>query len=338
MRRNITDLTGDLVPSFHAEVSDVIDLCKEKNVIIVPYSTLRDPWEQAKLWRQSRGESEIQRAIKRLKDGGAKWLAEVIESVDPQYGNHVTDALPGMSWHQWGEAVDCYVADHAGKPIWDGQHPGYKVYADCAREIGLTAGYYWQNLFDPCHVQARSGSVRDIFTLAEIDRAMRAKFAMYDYETLTAPERALTTYGHERGVNYIDVDTMARTIFGEARGECELGKIAVGWVIMNRVSYAKNHGGYWWGNTIREVCHKESQFSCWNPNDPNKKIIESVTPDDPDFKSCLDIALRVISHKESDPVDGATHYYAGYISKPIWAEGGIFVKEIGVHRFYKGIA
>ena len=103
-----------------------------------------------------------------------------------------------------------------------------------------------------------------------------------------------------------EVDVMARTIYGEVRGEAYQGKIAVGWVIMNRVAFAQARDGYWWGSTIREVCLKPWQFSCWNANDPNRKVIESVGPNDPNFSQCFDVAGRVVSGKVPNPVEGAT--------------------------------
>lgn len=134
-----------------------------------------------------------------------------------------------------------------------------------------------------------------------------------------------------------DVDIMARTIFGEARGESDQGRAAVGWVIINRVKFAQASGGYWWGNTIRQVCLKPWQFSCWNDNDPNRSVITSVTPTNRVFKRCLEIAEGVISGRITTPVDVATHYYATYISPPPWVRGATFVIKIGVHRFYKNV-
>jgi len=134
-----------------------------------------------------------------------------------------------------------------------------------------------------------------------------------------------------------DVDIMARTIFGEARGESDTGKAAVGWVIMNRVGYARARGGYWWGNSIREVCLKPWQFSCWNQNNPNRHVIENVRAGEASFDRCLEIARNVIRHHIPNPVDGATHYYARYIDPPSWVYEGTFVIHLGVHSFYKDI-
>ena len=60
-----------------------------------------------------------------------------------------------------------------------------------------------------------------------------------------------------------DVDILARTIYGEARGETDEGKRAVGLCILNRYKSKK----WFSANTIAEVCQKPLQFSCWNKND-----------------------------------------------------------------------
>jgi hypothetical protein len=64
-----------------------------------------------------------------------------------------------------------------------------------------------------------------------------------------------------------DRDILARTIFGEARGEGVAGQIAVAWTIRNRVNDGKDKS--WWGEGYAGVCQKPYQFSCWNKNDPN---------------------------------------------------------------------
>ena len=60
-----------------------------------------------------------------------------------------------------------------------------------------------------------------------------------------------------------NIEYMAKTVWGEARGEDKEGRIAVASVILNR----KNKQG-WMGKTIIDVCLKKWQFSCWNENDP----------------------------------------------------------------------
>lgn len=64
-----------------------------------------------------------------------------------------------------------------------------------------------------------------------------------------------------------DRDILARTLWGEARGESPVGQIAVAWTIQNRVNDGKAKS--WWGEGYAGVCQKPYQFSCWSRNDPN---------------------------------------------------------------------
>ena len=129
-----------------------------------------------------------------------------------------------------------------------------------------------------------------------------------------------------------DVDILARTLWGETRGESDLGKTAVAWVIRNRTSRAP---AYSWPSTLHQVCKQPSQFSCWNENDPNRPKLLSVTESNSQFRVCLDIARKVIQGKLPDPTNGADHYFANYIEIPDWAKGLDPIAEIGVHLFYR---
>ena len=74
------------------------------------------------------------------------------------------------------------------------------------------------------------------------------------------------------GTSQNDIIIMAKTIWGEARGEDYQGQVAVGWVIRNRCE----EGG-WFGNSIREVCLKPYQFECWNSDNCNKAQMDRLT-------------------------------------------------------------
>ncbi len=132
-------------------------------------------------------------------------------------------------------------------------------------------------------------------------------------------------------------DSLARTIYGEARGETTQGKEAVAAVVMNRVRRAQETGGrYWWGATVEEVCRRPWQFSCWNADDPNRKKLEAVTPANKAFQACLRIAGQAIAGKLKDPTGGATHYHAWTI-RPTWAKAKTPSAEIGGHLFYNDV-
>ena len=126
-----------------------------------------------------------------------------------------------------------------------------------------------------------------------------------------------------------EVDVVARTIWGEARGEGERGMHAVANVIINR---AKKGG--WWGNTPVEVCLKPQQFSAWNRNDPNFDLARKVTAQDPVFRLALEIAGRAIAGTLPDITGGATHYFNPEVVMPSWASALNYIADIGKHRFY----
>ena len=133
-----------------------------------------------------------------------------------------------------------------------------------------------------------------------------------------------------------DVDVLARTIYGEARGEDRVGQICVGWVVRNRAEL-----GYR-GNSLSECALKRWQFSCWNADDPNYQKLNQVDLSDEVYRECMRNALQVIAGG-IDPTNGATHYHT--ISKPKaavswppnWAEGHQPCATIGRHVFYKGV-
>ena len=130
-------------------------------------------------------------------------------------------------------------------------------------------------------------------------------------------------------MNARDIDVMARTVFGEARGESYQGKVAVAHVILNRVAK-----GGWWGKTPIEVCTAPRQFSCWNDGDPNRARMMKADLSDKAYQESLRAVLDAISGQ--DPTGGACHYHALSVA-PKWAEG----KQghtIGNHLFFRGIA
>ena len=164
----------DLQPGFRATAEKAIALCAEDGYELRPFYTLRDVWEQSKLWRQSRPRSEVEAGAQKLKANGAIWLAEVLMEVGPQNGRWATNALPGLSWHQHGEAIDCFVAE-GNKASWSARHPGYKAWGTHAKSLGLTAGYFWSQR-DAVHVQLRPERVLKRYSWAELDQLMQNRF------------------------------------------------------------------------------------------------------------------------------------------------------------------
>lgn len=133
------------------------------------------------------------------------------------------------------------------------------------------------------------------------------------------------------------LDVMARTVWGEARGQGWLGKVAVAHVILNRVK-----ADSWWGKDIEGVCTHAWQFSCWNKDDPNlPKLKGVVLGDDREFRECLAACAAAIFDLEPDPTDNCCHYMTimrreeGWPKH--WGEPQEPHRRIGTHLFYKGI-
>jgi len=134
-----------------------------------------------------------------------------------------------------------------------------------------------------------------------------------------------------------DRDILARTLWGEARGESLAGQIAVAWTIRNRVTDGKAKS--WWGEGYAGVCQKPYQFSCWNKNDPNYAYLSGAKPIPyREFAQAQIAADQVIDGKVPDPTGGATHYYATTMKKaPAWAAKAKQTLELGGHVFFKDV-
>lgn len=133
-----------------------------------------------------------------------------------------------------------------------------------------------------------------------------------------------------------DTDILARTIYGEARGEGATGQKAVTNVVLNRVAHP-DHPHFGKGS-ITDCCLAPYQFSCWNKNDPNLSVIENITDEDPIFAQCLQIASDGINGLFEDNTGGATFYYVKGSPEPAWAIDKEPCAIIGRHLFFKDIA
>lgn len=142
-----------------------------------------------------------------------------------------------------------------------------------------------------------------------------------------------------------DIDTLARTIYGEARGEGLSGMKAVACVVMNRL---KKPG--WWSrqkgddipdDTVQAVCRDPYQFSCWLHNDPNLPKLLLVNETDSTFKQALQIAEQAVDHGLTDITNGATSYHTIKPPRPdmkwppYWADGMKECAVWGAHVYYK---
>jgi hypothetical protein len=172
MSRNLDDLNK----SFGDKCKLLLHRCEHDGAIMRPFWTIRDPYTQAKFYRQSRCWEEIKTDIEMLNNEGAYWIAEILKSVGPQYGKWLTNALPGGSIHQYAFAMDCYSLEpglHSRYVVnWNKMNP-YKIYATHAKDLGLNAGLYW-SIKDAVHVQSRDFILPE--TWQERNQIMLEKF------------------------------------------------------------------------------------------------------------------------------------------------------------------
>jgi len=137
------------------------------------------------------------------------------------------------------------------------------------------------------------------------------------------------------------IDTLARTIIGEARGEGYLDMLAVACVVRER---ALRPG--WWGRDVAGVCKAPRQFTCWD--DHNLRAVESAHTL-PQWSLALAAAKTAIRHMRDRDVyqlfgignvgdiEIPTHYHDRSIGTP--SAWGTELTEIRVpwrsaFRFY----
>ena len=117
---------------------------------------------------------------------------------------------------------------------------------------------------------------------------------------------------------------VAMTIVGEARGEGKLGMYAVGAVIAQRVIA--------WKKTPVQVCLKKSQFSCWNPNDPNRAKLPKLL-NTPEGEYAKQLAVHLYSLDRAH--FGYADHYCHVKQNPYWIKGEKTITAIKNHKFYK---
>ena len=117
---------------------------------------------------------------------------------------------------------------------------------------------------------------------------------------------------------------VAMTILGEARGEGEAGMYAVACVIAQRAVA--------WKKTPTKVCLQKLQFSCWNPDDPNRaKLPHLLNIPQAAYAKRLAIHLYRIDRTW---IKNADHYCTLGTHK-YWTKGQKIVAVVGGQKFYK---
>ena len=130
-----------------------------------------------------------------------------------------------------------------------------------------------------------------------------------------------------------EMAVIAQTVLLEAENQDFQGKLAVAFVIKNRMDKQKA--------TAYTICWAPWQFSCWLEN--LDKIGRRMTNAPVDMiQDSWKAAELAIDESVADPTQGATHYLNIEVTKqqrggslPSWAEKLTHTATIGDHDFYK---
>ena len=140
----------------------------------------------------------------------------------------------------------------------------------------------------------------------------------------TQPAKATT----DKIVATEELECLSLALYHEARGEPDLGKIAVGHVVMNRVVDERFPDSVC--GVVKQGGHAElhrCQFSFWCDG-------ASDTPNEAQaWERAEAIARAIYWGYSQDPTEGAINYHADYVN-PNWGKSLVRGPKIGRHIFY----
>ncbi|MCK4261302.1 MAG: peptidoglycan-binding protein, partial [Halanaerobiales bacterium] len=133
----------------------------------------------------------------------------------------------------------------------------------------------------------------------------------------------------------LQLEYLAKTIYGEARGENWESKVAVGWVIRNRVD--KNSWTYQETVTFHNT-YGDYAFSCWDPTDVNYDNV--MNPIGKVWNKSQEVAKGILNGDivRPDLLKNIKHYYSPkamipFGSRPRWAKAENEIILEGVENF-----
>ena len=114
-----------------------------------------------------------------------------------------------------------------------------------------------------------------------------------------------------------EIICLSAIMFGEARGESDVGKVAVAYTAINR----KADPNY--PKTICKIMTQPSQYQFLDYGMPTQTQIAYLEP----------LAKAILEKRISDPTKGAKWYHTKKV-KPIWAKQKDIKIALGNHIFY----
>ena len=121
------------------------------------------------------------------------------------------------------------------------------------------------------------------------------------------------------------------TVWGEARGESDEGKVAVASVIRNRMQHRYSSDG-----TAADTVLRPFQFSFWNTDSRARIQAAKLDDKDPAWDECAQAWANAVP--DVGIVKNAVLYYNPSLvpTPPSWAKPEKLVATIGAHQFYAG--
>ena len=129
--------------------------------------------------------------------------------------------------------------------------------------------------------------------------------------TAVAGNSSGATSSHLQG----SIDLLAKVISAEARGEPYSGQVAVGAVILNRISHPA------FPSTVAGVVYQKGAFSCMDDGQINEPVAQSA------YRA----AQEALNGK--DPTGGAIYYFNPVTATNAWIWSRPLITVIGKHRF-----
>ncbi len=133
--------------------------------------------------------------------------------------------------------------------------------------------------------------------------------------TQTLEAMGIDASGTSGGSGSNDEYLLARLISAEARGEPYLGQVAVGAVVLSRVSHPS------FPNSISGVIYQPGAFTCMVDGQWDEPVSDSA------YKAAREAMAG------SDPTGGAIYYFNPSTATSSWIWSRPLIIEIGKHRF-----
>lgn len=132
-----------------------------------------------------------------------------------------------------------------------------------------------------------------------------------------------------------DFDLLCALAAGEAADQPAEGRIAVVYVVLNRVLYTWE-GRASFGATIKKVALRRRQFSCFDDERRYDDMMEAASPCTK-HKWAQELRGQVwqaLNGRVPDASCAADHYFAPALVLPTWAAKMRKVATVGAHDFY----